>query len=314
MTTTHIGRAGSSTRQAVPDPARGRTPRRGPWWRREWARALPFLLPALAALAVLRLWPLVRAAVTSLQVTRPDGSTGYGWANFSFLFGDPGFRKMLGVTALFAAIVNPLQILLALALATLLVQRLPGAPVWRTLIFLPAAVPQAVSAIVWGVAMRPDGPINGFLALFGIGGQPFLSSRTQALASIVVIVSWIGVGYWMTFLIAGLLDIPDSYREAAAIDGAGWWATFWRITLPQLRRPLAFVLVADTVANFLVFAPVQILTRGGPEGATNLVMYEIYNQAYQVGDLRLAAAETVLLVGVVVAIVCVQFRLLPAKD
>lgn len=303
------GHREGSARQVPP-----RRPERRRRRRREWTQALPFLLPVLVALLLLRLWPLGRAVLTSLEVTREDGSTGLGWDNFAFLLGDPGFRRMVGVTALFAAIVNPLQVLLALGLAVLLTQRLRGAAVWRTLVFLPAAVPQAVSAIVWGVAMRPDGPLNGLLAIFGIGPQPFLSSKDQALASIIVIVSWIGVGYWMMFLIAGLLDIPPSHAEAAAIDGAGWWATFWHVTLPQLRRPLAFVLVADTVANFLVFAPVQILTRGGPEGSTNLIMFEIYNQAYQVGDLSLAAAETVLLVGVVVLIVCVQFRLLPSKD
>jgi multiple sugar transport system permease protein len=181
---------------------------------------------------------------------------------------------------------------------------------WRTLIFLPIAVPQAVAAVVWGVAFRPDGPLNAALVQLGLPPQPFLSSADQALPSLIALVSWIGVGYWMMFLIAGLLDIPRSYYEAAAVDGASAWQGFRHITLPLLRRPLLFVLVADTVANFLVFAPVQILTQGGPQGSTHLVMFDIYDQAYRVGDVRLANAETVLLVVVVLAIVTVQFRLL----
>ena len=280
---------------------------------RELRLALAFLTPALIALVILRVWPMLSAVVTSLNT--PGASSFLPTAdNFAFLFTDPAFLGMVRVTLLFSIIVNPLQIVLALALAVLLTQRLRGVRSWRVLVFLPAAVPQAVSAIVWGVAMRPDGPLNGLLGVFGIPPQPFLSSSGQALLSIIIIVSWIGVGYWMTFLIAGLLDIPVMYTEAAAIDGAGWWRTFWNITIPQLRRPLAFVLVADTVANFLVFAPIQILTQGGPEGSTNLVMYEIYNRAYQYGDLSLAAAETVLLVSIVLIVVAIQFRLLPGKE
>lgn len=282
--------------------------------RSEAARSLPFIVPALVGLVVLRLWPMSQAVVSSFTVRALGGDTRYGFENYAYLMTDETFKSMVRVTLLFTVIVNPLQVILALALAVLLTQRLPAVGVWRTLVFLPAAVPQAVSAIVWGVAMRPDGPLNGTLRRLGIDPQPFLSSPDQALASIIVIVSWIGVGYWMTFLIAGLLDISPSLYEAAAIDGANWWTTFTRIILPQLRRPLAFVLVADTVANFLVFAPVQILTRGGPERSTNLVMFEIYNQAYQVGDLTLAAAETVLLVLIVLVVVSVQFRLLPSKD
>ena len=106
--------------------------------------------------------------------------------------------------------------------------------------------------------------------MLGIPPQPFLTSPQQALLSIMILLSWIGVGYWMMFLIAGINDIPATYYEAAAIDGASAWRQLWSITLPLLRRPLAFVLVADTVSNFLVFAPVQILTKGGPNGSTNL--------------------------------------------
>lgn len=288
-----------------------RPTRRLPGAREGWL-AILFTAPTLAALVLLRLWPMGSAIKSSLSSPGIDGALSL--ENFGYLFTDPGFLGMVKVTLLFSIIVNPLQIFLALALAVLMTQRLRGVRFWRILVFLPAAVPQAVSAIVWGIAMRPDGPLNGFLAIFGIGPQPFLSSKEQALLSIIVIVSWIGVGYWMIFLIAGILDIPTMYSEAAAIDGAGWWKTFWNITLPQLRRPLGFVLVADTVANFLVFAPVQILTRGGPEGSTNLVMFELYSRAYQYGDLSLAAAETVLLVGVVLIIVTIQFRLLPGKD
>lgn len=267
---------------------------------------LAFVAPALIALLLFRLLPTLQAVRGSVE----NRGEFVGLENYQFLFASESFRKSLSTTLLFGAIINPLQVVLALALALLLTQRLPAVRLWRTLIFLPVAVPLLVSAVIWGIAFRPDGPLNALLAALGFPPQPFLTSPDQALFSIIILASWVGVGYWMTFLIAGLQDIPPDYAEAAAIDGAGWWRTFWQITLPLLRRPLAFVLVADTVANFLLFAPVQVLTRGGPAEATNLIMFEIYRQAYTFGDLGLASAEVVIVVLILLVIVALEFRLL----
>ena len=145
---------------------------------------------------------------------------------------------------------------------------------------------------------------------FGIAPLGFLITSRWALPSIILVVSWVGVGYWMTFLIAGLKDIPPALYEAATIDGANAWQRFWKITLPMLRRPLLFVLVADTVANFLTFAPAQILTKGGPRGSTNFIMMEVYTRTFVYGDYAGGAAETVVLVAVVLLVVVIQFRLL----
>jgi multiple sugar transport system permease protein len=134
------------------------------------------------------------------------------------------------------------------------------------------------------------------------------------LLSIVLLASWIGVGYWMMFLIAGLQDIPPEYGEAADLDGAGPVRKFLDVTLPLLRRPLLFVLVADTVANFVLFAPIQVLTKGGPEGSSNLLMYDVYHNAFELSDPHTAAAELVLLLILMLAIVSVQFRLLRSGE
>lgn len=281
---------------------------------REAGVAALFLLPALLALVLLRLWPLADAVGTSTQAAGLGKSGFVGLDNFVRILGDATFIDALKVTLIFTVVVNPFQILLALAFAVILTQRIPAVGVWRSLIFLPSAVPQSVSATIWGIAFRPDGPLNGALRLLGIPAQPFLTSEGQALMCIVLVVSWVGIGFWMMFLIAGLNDIPRELYEAASVDGAGWFRTFFTITIPQLRRPLLFVLVADTVANFLIFAPVQILTRGGPNGSTNLVMVEIFNRAFVTGDAAGAAAGTILLVLVVLAIVSIQFRLLPGKE
>src|SRR3954451_23716027 len=278
--------------------------------------ALTFLLPAALAAVLLRLWPTARAVWDSLHNT-PLGVEPTHWVGleqFRTLFSDPDYLNSLKITALFGVIVNPLQILVALLLAVLLNERLRGAGLMRTLVFLPVAIPQSVSAVIWGVAFRPDGPINGVLHVFGLGGLRWITSPKQALASIMLVVSWIGVGYWMMFLIAGLKEIDPALYEAAALDGAGGWARFRYVTVPQVRRQLVFVLVADTISNLLVFAPVQILTQGGPTGHTDLIMNNVFERAYTEGDVGGAAAGTVVLVVIALLIVLVQFRLLSTGE
>jgi multiple sugar transport system permease protein len=298
-------------------PGTGTRKRRPPLSRNSLV-ALAFLAPALVALAVLRLYPALSAARDSLFRTSllEGGERFVGLQNYEDLLTNADFRNALVVTVVFTVIVNPLQIALATALAVLYTRkRMTGAKIWRTLVILPIAAPPAVSAVIWNVIFRPDdGLANSVLHVLGIPGQPFLTSPDQALASIIVLLSWIGVGYWMLFLIAGVNEIPSELYEAAQLDGASALRQFFTITLPLLRRPLAFVLVADTVSNFLVFAPVQMLTKGGPEGSTNLLMYDIYTRAFTLGDLPTAQAEVVILVLVTLSIVAVQFRLLRSKD
>jgi multiple sugar transport system permease protein len=274
--------------------------------------ALTFLLPAVLAAVLLRLWPMLRALWDSLRST-PLGVEPTHWVGleqFHRLLGDPDFLNSLKITVLFGIVVNPLQILVSLVLATLFNERIRGAGLMRTLVFLPVAIPQSVSAVIWAVALRPDGPLNGALAKIGIAPQGFLTSRNQALPSIILVVSWIGVGYWMMFLIAGLKEIDPVLYEAADLDGAGRWARFRHVTVPQLSRQITFVLVADTISNLLIFAPVNILTNGGPNGRTDLIMNQVFDRAYNQADIGAAAAGTVIVVVIALAIVLIQFRLI----
>jgi multiple sugar transport system permease protein len=285
--------------------------------RRDARTAAVFLIPMLALIVVLRIIPGFEAILKSMQFGLP-GSVAppefVGIRLFEELFTSASFWYSVQQTLIFNVIINPLQIFLALLLAVLLTRGLPLTGLWRTLIFLPAAIPLSGSAIVWGFALRPDGPVNGILQAMGLPAQPFLLSPDQALYSIMLIASWIGIGYWMIFLIAGLNDIPEVYYEAAKIDGAGAVRTFFSITLPQLKRPLLLVLVADTVANFVLFAPIAILTGGGPQKSTSLLMYDVYNRTYVLTDPYLASAQLVVLLVIMIAITIVQFRLLRTKE
>lgn len=282
----------------------------------EWATALVMLTPALVALALFRIVPFLSSVVGSVQHTRFNVVTDpfVGLENYATTLGSPDFLHSLGVTLLFAVVVNPVQIAIALALSVLFVQGSRGSVLARTLVFLPVAVPPAVAALIWGFALQPDGVVNGLLMSLGLEPQRFLTSSAQALPSIVLIVSWIGIGYWTVFLVAGLHDIPVDYSEAAAIDGAGWWSTFRHVTLPLMRRPLAFVLVADTIGNFLLFTPIQILTGGGPSGSTDVLMFEVYRQSYAMSNPNTALPETVMLMLVVLVVVAFEFRLLRSVE
>lgn len=274
--------------------------------------ALAFLAPALVCLAVLRIVPAISAVVESFysESLLRGGRVFAGLGNYTDLLSNQDFRQSVGVTLLFTVLVNPIQVAVSFLLAVLFTQRAAGAKLWRTLVILPIATPPAVSAVIWSVIYRPDGLANGVLERLGLPAQPFLTSPSQVLPSLIVLLSWIGVGYWMLFLIAGIQEVPEEVREAALLDGAGPWRRMISVVLPLVRRPLAFVLVADTVSNLLVFAPVQILTKGGPNGNSNLLMYDVYSRAYAIGDIHVAQAEVVILVALTLAIVAGQFRLL----
>ncbi|TCC21996.1 carbohydrate ABC transporter permease [Kribbella speibonae] len=274
--------------------------------------ALAFLAPALVCLAVLRIVPAISAVVESFYTESllRGGRVFAGLGNYTDLLSNKDFRQPVGVTLLFTVLVNPIQVAVSFLLAVLFTQRAAGARLWRTLVILPIATPPAVSAVIWSVIYRPDGLANGVLERLGLPAQPFLTSPGQVLPSLIVLLSWIGVGYWMLFLIAGIQEVPEEVREAALLDGAGPWRRMISVVLPLVRRPLAFVLVADTVSNLLVFAPVQILTKGGPNGNSNLLMYDVYSRAYAIGDIHVAQAEVVILVALTLAIVAAQFRLL----
>jgi len=271
-----------------------------------------FLAPALLALLVMRLIPAAQALIESLFKTNVfNGSkTFVGLENYYSLLDNPDFQNTLLVTLLFTIIVNPLQVVSALALSLLFVRPFPFSRLLRSLVIFPVAVPPAVSAVMWSAMYRPDGLLNSILESVGLQSQGFILDQDQALMSIIVMLSWIGVGYWMLFLIAGINDIPDEIFEAAKLDGASYLRNIWSVTLPLLSRPLSFVLVATTISNFLVFAPILILTRGGPNGSTSLLMHDIFIRAYSFGAIGRANAAVFILISLMVVAVSLQFFLL----
>ena len=180
---------------------------------------------------------------------------------------------------------------------------------------MPMTVSIALSSIIWSIMLDPAlGPVNGLLRWAGLPTQPFFRSEQQALPTLILVATWKGAGYWMIFLLAGLLAIPKEVDESSLLDGATAWQKFFRVTLPLMKRPLAFVLVADTAANFLLFAPVYIITNGGPNGATQLLMFEAYQAAFaHLNHGRSMAISTIILV-IVLVIALLELRLFRPAD
>jgi multiple sugar transport system permease protein len=271
-----------------------------------------FILPAFAALCLFKLGPMFVSLHESFMFSGISGRRSFvGLENYLYLFtDDPVFWGSVEVTLLFSVLVNPLIVLLSLLYALLLNVKLRFVAFFRTLYFLPAAVSYSVVAVVFGVMFDPYyGLINSIIRLLGLKPQPFFTSPEQALPCIIFLCLWHSTGYWMMFFLAGLQGIPHEIYEAADMDGVSPAQRVFRITLPLLKRTISFVLVSNTAFNLLTFAPVYIITRGGPRQATNLLMYESFKSAFVNLDMGRATAISSILLVVILLISVAELKL-----
>ncbi|MER6523665.1 sugar ABC transporter permease [Streptomyces sp. NPDC001508] len=278
---------------------------------------LAFTGPALAVLVLTRLAPEGLSLFASFEKVDPfdgDSWSFVGWANFRQLFASSAFWHVLGVTVWFVVLASPVIVVGSLYLAWLYTRTMPMRGLWRTVAFLPSAIPSLGLTVMWGVALKPTGVVNKTLEAIGLPAQGFYTSAAQALPTIALITAWGGVGYWMVFLIAGLLDIPREVLDAARVDGATPWREFRSVVLPLLRRPLLFVLVANTVWVFQIYAPIQVLTNGGPSDATSTLMFDTVRTATVYSNQQQAMAQMVVLLVLLGTTVAVQFALLGERE
>lgn len=281
----------------------------------KWWTPYAFISLAMLGLVIFRFAPIAVAIVGSFEKVSLTGERSFaGLDNFIGLLSDPNFWQSMRVTLVFNLIINPLQVVSAFALAMLVLQQGPLISFFRAGFMAPMTVSIAMTAVIWGILLEPTmGPVNGFLRWLGLAPQPFFRSSEQALWSIIGIATWKGAGYWMIFLLAGLMAIPKEVHEAARVDGAKGWQRFFYVTLPMMKRPLAFVLVADTAINFLMFAPPYIITQGGPNGTTHLLMYEAYQSAFAYFDYGRSMAISVIVLALILLIVVLELRILRPK-
>lgn len=268
-----------------------------------------FLFPAMLLLIMFKIYPILLGVFESFFTYSfvEKGTIFAGLDNYINIFTDHSTLNAIKVTAIFNVFVNPIQIILSFGLALLLMVKLKGRKIFRTIHMIPVAVSFTIACTLWGVLLSPEqGLMNSILNMFGIANQGFLTDKSQALAWVMVLASWKGLGYWALFFITGLEEVPGQLYEAAALDGANYWQSLRWITLPQMRRTFKFVIVSDTISNFILFVPAYVLTNGGPDGVTDFLMYRIYRTAYQYSDLNLASAMIVVLIAVLGIIVAIE--------
>jgi len=268
------------------------------------------ILPAFALIIVFRIYPILSTLLESIYVNER-----FTFSVYVRVLKDQMFWNSLWVTVKLNLVMIPFQIFISFIMALLVNVSVRGIGVFRTLTYLPFTLSLAVATILWNIMLNPNnGVINSFLGVFDIPAQGFFISSTQALWSIMAVASWRGCAYWMMFILAGLKNIDPTIYESARIDGTNWFTSIIHITLPLLKRVILFVFVANTTSNFLLFVPMQMITGGGPQGSTNVLMYEAYKSAFRFADRPRSSVIVTVLLFMIVLICLLQFRLLNEKE
>jgi sn-glycerol 3-phosphate transport system permease protein len=279
---------------------------------------LPYALlaPQLAVTLLFFIWPAAQALFQSVLVEDAFGTRVefVGIANFRALVADPHYAQSFLTTAVFALGVAALSLAAALALALLAHRVVRGAGVYRTFIIWPYAVAPAVAGVLWLFLFDPSvGTLAFALKKLGIRWNPLLDGN-QAMLLVVLAAAWKQVSYNFVFFLAGLQAIPRALLEAAAIDGAGPAARLRRIVLPLLSPTIFFLLVVNVIyAFFDTFGVVDAVTQGGPARATEVLVFKVFQDGFKGQDFGAAAAQSVILMGIVIALTVAQFRYVERK-
>lgn len=276
-------------------------------------RFLPYLLvaPQIAITVVFFFWPASQAIYQSTLREDPFGlrSAFVGLDNFRRVLNDPGYINSVEVTVVFSVATAAIAMLTALVLAVMADRVVRGRGLYRTLLIWPYAVAPAVAGMLWLFLFNPAmGTFAFLIRRAGFDWDPLLNGP-QAMVLVVGAAAWKQISYNFLFFIAGLQAVPASLTEAAAIDGAGPAKRFWTIVFPLLAPTTFFLLVINTVyAFFDTFGIIHAVTGGGPAKATETLVYKVYNDGFVNLRLGISAAESVILMTIVIALTAIQFR------
>jgi len=273
-------------------------------------------LPALVLLVTFTHYPTVATLFTSFYST-PKKNRPAVWVgadNYGAMVADPVFWQALRNNALYALGTIPTSIALALLMAVLLNEKLRGRGFLRMSFFTPTVLPMIAVANIWLFFYTPGyGLVEQLTHLFGLGSHNWLGTRETVLAALMVVTVWKEAGFFMIFYLAALQGIAPSLGEAAAIEGAGRWYYFRRVTFPLLMPTTLFVLVNAVINSFRLVDHVVVMTKGGPDNASALLLYYIYDVGFKFWDTAYAAALTMVLLAVLASAAVAQFVFLERR-
>lgn len=275
---------------------------------RDW-RGLLFVAPFLILYSVILIFPLLRGMWLSLNQVDLFGAGHFvGAGNYARLAHDPIFGTSLLNTFEVTLMIVPALTIFALALALALNRASGSAAIFRGIFFSSAVLSVTIVTLVWRFVLAPDAGLLGYLATaVGLQPLPFLSDEHLVLPALAITTVWWSVGFPMLLFLAGLQQIPDDMYEAAALDNAGRWTTFSRITLPSLRRTLVLVVMLQTAAQLQLFGQSQLLTAGGPSGASRTAVLFLFESAFGRWELGYASAAAEILFLIILAVTLTQY-------
>lgn len=284
--------------------------------RREAVHAWLLLLPALVLLLSFTHWPALATFWDSLHATGRGGQTG-AWAgleNYALMVDDPVFWQAVRNNLWFASATIPLSMGLALLMALWVNEKLAGRAFLRMAYFTPTVLPMIAVANIWLFFYTPQyGLLEQIRGAVGLGAHNWLGDPSTALACVTLVAVWKEAGFFMIFYLAALQTLNPSLKEAAAIEGASRWYFFRRVQWPLLMPTTLFVLVNAVINAFRLVDHIFILTRGGPDNASTLLLYHLYEVGFKFWDTGYAAAITVVLVVVLAGVALLQFFVLDKK-
>jgi sn-glycerol 3-phosphate transport system permease protein len=282
------------------------------------SKLLPYALvvPQLAVVLIFFYWPAAQAVIQSFLLQDAFGlSTSFVWFdNYVDLFKDPAYFDAIVRTFVFSFAIALSSLSLALLLAVMADKPLRGGMLYRTLLIWPYAVAPPVVGVLWLFMLHPSlGVLSHYLRAFGVDWNPLLNGDQAALL-IILAAAWKQISYNFLFFLAGLQAIPKSVFEAAAIDGARPMRRFWTVTFPLLSPTIFFLLVVNIVyAFFDTFGIIDTMTRGGPGRSTETLVYKVYSDGLLGGNLGSSAAQSVILMVIVILLTAIQFRFVERK-
>lgn len=266
-----------------------------------------YLIPCFLGFLIFTFYPFIKTIFLSFNATNTNGEAAnfVGMDNYIELFSSSDFIDSILTTFKFVIITAIPAIIIGLGLAILANKKFKGSKVYEVMFAMPMAVSSAAAAIIWMLLYHPSIGILNYILKAQIG---WLTDEKIALFSVALVTVWLNIGLNFIFILTGLKNIPDELNESAQIDGAKWGRKFFRLTIPLISPTLFFVVFINMVNSFQAFGQVKLLTLGGPANATNVLVYEIYREAFLNNRFETACAESIILFFVILIITLIQLK------